>query len=174
MAKQKRNFDKAVELIRLAGKNRRPFVIGFTAGAFDLCHAGHALMFAEVRSQCDYLVVGLHSDPTLDRPEKNKPVMSLSERAIILQSNRNVDEVVIYDTEEELVELLTLLNPAVRFVGADWKGKKFTGNELPIKVVFNSRDHQFSTSELRKRIYEAEDLRLRAEDVEEMAKAAGQ
>ncbi len=122
MAKEKRNFDKAVESIRnevnkKAGKNRRPFVIGFTAGAFDLCHAGHALMFAEVRSQCDYLVVGLHSDPTIDRPEtKNKPVMSLSERAIILQSNRNVDEVVIYDTEKELVELLKLLRPAIRFV----------------------------------------------------------
>lgn len=129
---------------------------GFTCGSFDLCHYGHVLMFEECRNQCDYLIVGLQTDPTLDRPEKNKPVQSLKERYGMLCAIKWIDEVWVYDTEEELVKLLNKLKPNTRFIGADWKGKKFTGDDLDIKVIFNKRDHGYSTSELRKRVYEAE------------------
>lgn len=131
---------------------------GFTCGAFDLCHAGHVLMFEECKKHCDYLIVGLHTDPSLDRKEKNKPVQSLEERMIQLRGNRHIDEVILYDTEADLYRLLKE-NPHridVRIIGADWKGKPFTGHDLPLEVVFNSRDHGYSTSDLRKRIYEDE------------------
>lgn len=128
------------------------FLTGFTCGAFDLCHAGHMMMFRECSAQCDYLIVGLQTNPQIDRPEKNKPVMSLFERYAILKSIRYIDEIVVYETEDDLVNLLKYLKPDVRFVGADHKDKPFTGDTLPIKVVFNSRDHNFSTSELRKRL----------------------
>lgn len=134
---------------------------GFTCGAFDLCHAGHILMLKEAKEQCDYLIVGLQIDPS-NTPinyrgkKKNKPVLSLAERLIILKGVRYVNEIIPYDTEEDLYELLKKLKPDVRIIGADWKDKKFTGYDLPIEVYYNSRDHGYSTSELRKRIYEAE------------------
>jgi len=132
--------------------------VGVTVGAFDLCHAGHILMFKEAREVCDYLIVGLHSDPTIDRPEKNKPVMSLEERKIILEAVRYIDEIFIYDTEARLYEILkeNKYGFDVRIIGADWKGKPYTGHDLPITMYFNSRDHGFSTTELRRRIYEVE------------------
>lgn len=133
--------------------------IGFTCGAFDLCHAGHILMFKECKEHCDYLIVGLHSDPTIDRPEKNKPIQSLEERKIQLEAVRYIDKVIMYDTENDLIEILSK-NPYkidVRIIGADWKNKPFTGHDLPITTVFNSRSHSYSTSELRKRIAEAEE-----------------
>ncbi len=131
---------------------------GFTCGAFDLCHAGHMLMFKECKDHCDYLVVGLHSDPTIDRPEKNKPIQTLEERKVQLESIRYIDEIIIYDTEKELHDFLSKnpLNIDVRIIGADWKGKNFTGSDLPMKVEFNSRAHSYSTSSLRKRVVEAE------------------
>lgn len=132
------------------------FRVGFTAGSFDLLHAGHVLMLAEARSQCDRLVVGLQTDPTLDRPTKNRPVQTVEERRIQLEAVRYVDAVHPYDTEADLVELLREVNPDVRFVGADWKGKRFTGDDLPIRVMFNSRDHGYSTSELRARVAASE------------------
>jgi len=134
---------------------------GFTCGTFDLCHAGHILMFKEAREQCDYLIVGLQTDPS-DTAEdyrgkkKNKPVLSFDERLIILQGIRYIDEIVPYHTEEDLYELLKKLKPDVRIIGADWKGKKFTGYDLPMEIYYNSRDHGYSTSELRKRVYKAE------------------
>jgi glycerol-3-phosphate cytidylyltransferase len=131
-------------------------IVGFTCGSFDLLHTGHALMLEEAKTHCDRLIVGLQSDPTLDRPEKNKPVQALEERLIMIKSIRWVDEVHIYNTEAELIELIKLLNPAVRIVGADWKGKQFTGYDLPIRVVFNTRDHSYSTSSLRERVLTAE------------------
>jgi glycerol-3-phosphate cytidylyltransferase len=131
-------------------------IVGFTCGSFDLLHTGHALMLEEAKTHCDRLIVGLQSDPTLDRPEKNKPVQSLQERIIMIKSIRWVDEVHIYNTEAELIELIKILNPAVRIVGADWKGKQFTGYDLPIRVVFNTRDHSYSTSSLRERVLTAE------------------
>lgn len=132
--------------------------IGVSVGAFDLCHAGHILMFKEAREMCDHLVVGLQSDPSLDRPEKNKPIMSLPERRIILEAIRYIDELFVYDTEAQLYDILKKNEYGfdIRIIGADWKGKLYTGHDLPIEMYFNSRDHGFSTTELRRRIYEAE------------------
>ena len=137
-------------------KKNRKGKIGFTCSSFDLCHAGHYLMLKECKEQCDYLIIGLQSDPTLDRPHKNKPVMSFEERKIIMEGIKYVDEVIPYDTEADLVELLKELAPDVRIIGMDWKGKKFTGHDLPIKVYYNSRNHSWSTTDLRDRIFRAE------------------
>ena len=136
-------------------------LIGFTCGAMDLFHAGHVLMLKEAADECDHLIVGLHTDPTIDRPSKNKPIQSLDERRIQLEACAYVDAIIEYDTEEHLVEILQGLYDEwgenfVRFIGMDWKGKPYTGHELPIMMYYNQRDHGFSSSELRKRIYEAE------------------
>jgi len=131
-------------------------VIGFTCGAFDLLHAGHALMLEECRGYCDELVVGLQSDPSIDRQDKHKPIQSFEERLTMLRSIKWVDTIVFYDTEQELYDLLDATRPDVRIVGADWKGKEFTGHDLPISVVYNTRDHDYSTSELRRRVFAAE------------------
>lgn len=125
---------------------------GFTCGAFDLTHAGHFLMFKECKENCDYLIVGLQSDPTLDRPEKNKPIQSIEERLIQVSSCKYVDGVIIYHTEADLLELLDAIKPDIRFIGSDWKGKQFTGHELDIPIFWNSREHNFSSTNLRKRI----------------------
>lgn len=129
-------------------------IIGFTAGTFDLLHAGHCIMLKEIRKQCDYLIVALQTDPTIDRKGKNKPTETVEERMIRLQACRYVDKIVVYDTEQELYYLLKALCPDIRFLGADWKGEEYTGKDLPIKVIFNSRDHNYSSSNLKKRIYE--------------------
>lgn len=125
---------------------------GFTCGAFDLLHAGHIIMLKEIRSQCDHLIVGLQSDPSIDRSEKSKPIETLEERIIRLEGCKYVDEIIIYDTEKDLYELLKKLNPDFRFIGADWEGKSFTGEDLPIKTIFNTRRHNYSSTNLRKRI----------------------
>jgi len=132
--------------------------VGVTVGAFDLCHAGHMLVFKEAKTVCDYLIVGLQSDPSIDRPEKNKPVMSLEERKIILESVKYVDEIFVYTTEAELYNILkeNKYGFDIRIIGADWKGKPYTGHDLPLEIYFNERGHNFSTSALRQRIYEAE------------------
>ena len=128
--------------------------IGFTCGAFDLCHTGHVLMFKECKEYCDYLIVGLHTDPTIDRPGKNKPIQSLEERKIQLEGLKYIDKVITYDTEEDLYDILSQnsYNITVRIIGNDWQGKSFTGHDLPLETVFNSRAHSYSTSELRQRI----------------------
>ena len=131
-------------------------IVGITFGSFDLCHYGHALMFEECKQYCDYLIVGVQSDPSIDRPEKNSPIQSHKERLGIVSSIKFVDEVKPYDTESDLIKVLKEANPDVRILGADHQGTEFTGHELPIKCIFNSRDHGYSTSELRKRIFEAE------------------
>ena len=136
--------------------NRWNMKVGFTCGAFDLLHAGHVLMLEEAKSACDYLIVGVQSDPSLDRAEKNSPIQTHEERIIQVKGIKFVDEVATYDTEADLVALPQKLNPDVRILGADHKGKKFTGWELPIAVFFNTRDHGYSTSELRNRIYQEE------------------
>ena len=135
--------------------------IGVTAGAFDLCHAGHMLMLKEAKEVCDYLIVLLQDDPSQTDPsyrgkKKNKPIMSIAERKIIMEAIRYVDEVQTYSSEEDLYALLVKIKPDIRIIGADWKGKKYTGWDLPIEMYFNSRDHGFSTTELRERIYETE------------------
>jgi len=138
-------------------------VIGFTCGAMDLLHAGHVLMLKEAKSHCDHLVVGLHTDPTLDRATKNKPIQSLEERRIQLEGCKYVDEIVEYDTEADLIELLDEYSNKycqhfIRIIGADYEGKDFTGKDLGIKVVYNSRNHNYSSSELRKRIWREETM----------------
>ena len=135
--------------------------IGVTAGAFDLCHAGHMLMLKEAKEVCDYLIVLLQDDPSKTDASyrgkrKNKPIMSIAERKIIMEAIRYVDEVQTYSSEDDLYNLLRKIQPDVRIIGSDWKEKKYTGWDLPIKMFFNSRDHGFSTTELRVRIYETE------------------
>ena len=130
--------------------------VGFTCGAFDVLHTGHALMLEEAKSVCDYLIVGVQSDPNIDRSEKNKPVQDYEERITMVKAIRYVDEIVLYDTEASLVELLSRLKPDIRVLGADWQGKKYTGWELPIEPYFNSRNHGYSSSSLRRRIMLAE------------------
>lgn len=127
---------------------------GFTCGAMDLLHAGHVLMLKECRAQCDYLIVGLEIDPSVDRPDKKKPIETMEERRIRLEGCRYVDEIVIYKDEVDLYHLLKKINPDVRFMGADWKRKpNYSRDKLPdMKVIYNSRDHKFSSSSLRARI----------------------
>jgi glycerol-3-phosphate cytidylyltransferase len=122
--------------------------IGFTCGTFDLLHAGHVMMLEEVRSQCGYLIVGLQTDPSI-REGKSKPIQSVEERLIQLKAVRYVDEVIQYDTEDDLVELLKDVQPNIRFVGMDWKDNpNLTGGDLR----YNSRDHGYSSTELKNRI----------------------
>jgi glycerol-3-phosphate cytidylyltransferase len=136
-------------------------IVGITFGSFDLCHYGHVLMFEECKQYCDYLIVGVQSDPSIDRTEKNSPIQSHEERLGVVNSIKFVDEVKPYNTEEDLVCVLKEINPDIRILGADHAGTKFTGYELSsIKVVFNSRDHGYSTSELRKRVYNAEKKKI--------------
>lgn len=126
--------------------------IGFVASCFDLLHAGHCLMLKDAKKQCEWLVAALQDDPSVDRPQKNKPIQSLEERKIQLESIKYVDEVVFYNTEEDLIKLLQLIKPQVRILGSDYKDKHFTGKELKIPIYYHLRDHEWSTSSLRKKI----------------------
>jgi glycerol-3-phosphate cytidylyltransferase len=130
--------------------------VGFTCGAFDLLHPGHLLMLKECRDQCDQLIVGLHSDPTIDRPEKNKPLQTMYERYVQLSACRYVTEIVPYDTERDLYNMMATLPINVRFVGSDHIHDHVTGYEVckdrGIEIVFNDRYHDYSSSELRDRI----------------------
>lgn len=126
--------------------------IGFVASCFDLLHAGHCLMLKDAKKQCEWLVAALQNDPSVDRPQKNKPIQSLEERKIQLESIKYVDEVVFYNTEEDLIKLLQLIKPQVRILGSDYKDKHFTGKELKIPIYYHLRDHEWSTSSLRKKI----------------------
>ena len=127
---------------------------GFTCGAFDLLHAGHVLMLKECREQCDYLIVGLEVDPSVDRLEKNKPIETLEERMIRLQGCKYIDEIITYNTEIDLFNLLKELKPDIRFIGMDWKDKpNYSRDLLPdMKVIYNSRNHNYSSNSLRTRI----------------------
>ena len=136
--------------------SKKKKIIGFTCGTFDLTHAGHYLMFEEIRKKCDYLIVGLQVDPSVDRKNKNKPVQSLKEREIQLKACKYIDKIIHYKTEVGLYNLLKKLKPDIRFIGADWENKpNYSRDRLPeIKVIYNSRDHNYSTTNLRKRIIE--------------------
>ena len=129
---------------------------GFTCSTFDLFHAGHVMMLKDAKEQCEYLIVGLQTDPTLDRPEKNKPVQGVFERYVQLQACRYVDLVVVYATEKELMDVLQSYPIDVRILGEEYAVKPFTGKELLMEYHFNKRKHSFSTSELRQRVVEAE------------------
>jgi len=135
--------------------------VGVVFSSFDLFHAGHVAMLAEAKNHCDYLIAALQTDPTIDRPDsKNPPIQSIVERQIQVSTNRNVDEVVVYQTEKDLEDLLLILPVDVRILGVEYKDKEFTGREICLKrgieIVYNGRDHSFSSSSLRKRVAEAE------------------
>jgi len=130
-------------------------VIGFTASAFDLFHAGHVMMLREAKQQCDYLIVGLQTDPTIDRPEKNKPVQSVFERFAQVQACKYVDEIIPYATEKELLDILTSHPIDVRIIGEEYRDKQYTGHNLSMNMYYNSRKHSFSTTELRQRVLSA-------------------
>ena len=135
--------------------------VGFTCSTFDLLHAGHILMLAEAKSICDYLIVAVQSDPTVDRGEtKNKPVQSIVERYVQLSAVKFIDEIIVYDTEKDLEDLLMFLPITIRVIGEEYRDKHFTGKEIcenrGIKIFYNSRQHRFSSSELRQRTYQSE------------------
>lgn len=139
---------------------------GFTCSTFDLLHAGHIMMLAEVRQQCDFLLVGLHTDPSIERPDtKNAPIQSLQERFIQLSAVKFVDAILTYDTEEDLHSILTTVNIHRRFVGEEYKNKNLSGQALciwrKIEIVYNTRRHTYSTTELRNRVYVAESNNIR-------------
>ena len=125
--------------------------IGFTCGAFDLLHAGHVVMLKEAKQNCDYLIVGLQPDPTLDRQEKNKPIQSMYERYIQLQAIKYIDEIIPYDTEKSLLDLLESTPINIRFVGEDYENRSFTGEGWG-ETYYTSRKHSFSSTDLRERI----------------------
>lgn len=131
--------------------NRAP-IIGFTCSTFDLFHPGHVAMLQEAKEQCDYLIVGLLSDPTIDRPQtKNKPVQTMFERWLQVAACRFVDEVVPFQTEAEICDIILTLKPDIRIVGEEYRDIDFTGKNL-CPVYFNSRKHSFSSTNLRQRI----------------------
>ena len=126
---------------------------GFTCSCFDLMHPGHIKMLQDARNQCDYLIVGLQTDPTIDRPNtKNKPIQTLEERQIMVSAVRFIDEIMIYDTEDNLYKYLRDNPPDIRILGSDYKGKDFTGKDLDIDIYYHKRDHNWSSTELRSRI----------------------
>src|SRR6056300_799488 len=131
-------------------------VKGITFSSFDLFHSGHVAMLKEARSNCDYLMVGLQTDPTLDRPEKNKPIQSVFERYVQLEGCKYIDEIIPYATEQDLVDILLTYDIQKRFIGEEYRTKEFTGKQLcvdkGIEIYYNKRQHSFSTSGLRKRI----------------------
>ena len=130
--------------------------IGFTCSTFDLLHAGHITMLEEAKHHCEYLIVGLQNDHRLDRPEKHGPIQSIVERQIQLAAVKYVDEIVIYNTEQDLLDLLLTLPINVRILGDEYKTKDFTGKDIAkqrgMKIIYNGRDHSFSSTSLRKRV----------------------
>ena len=146
---------------KLKGEGKK---IGITFSTFDMLHAGHIAMLSEAKNHCDYLICGLQTDPTIDRPDtKNHPVQSIVERQIQLSACRYVDEVVVYQTEQDLIDLLLILPKDVRILGVEYENKDFTGKkecwDREIELVFNGRDHSFSSSSLRKRVAAAESMK---------------
>jgi len=133
-------------------------IVGFTCGSFDLFHAGHVAMLREAKNNSDHLIVGIQTDPTIDRPDKNKPVQSIIERQIQVGACRYVDEIILYETEADLLTILKTLPIDRRFVGEEYNNRAFTGKELDIKVYYNKRQHNFSSSSLRDRVFAASSL----------------
>lgn len=130
--------------------------IGFSASSFDLLHAGHIAMLKEAKEHCDFLIVGLLTDPT-DRPEKNKPVQSIFERWMQLDAVKYVDQIIPFESEQDLYDMLLVLQPDIRFVGEEYRDVQHTGKDIEtIELYYNKRRHSFSTTDLRKRVYNAE------------------
>lgn len=140
-------------------------IIGITCSTFDLLHTGHIIMLEECKRYCDYLICALQVDPTIDRPNKNKPIQSLVERYIQLDAVRYVDKIIPYVTEQDLEELFESLDLDVRIIGEDYRNQSFTAKEIcnkrNIKLIYNKRDHKFSTSSLRDKIYKEEKQKIK-------------
>ena len=134
--------------------------VGFTCSAWDLLHAGHVQMLREAKEQCDYLLVGLQTDPSIDRPTKNSPVQTIVERYTQLKAVSYVDEIIPYATEKDLEDILTMYHINVRILGEEYREQDFTGKDIcrkrGIELYFNFRDHRFSSSDLRRRVAERE------------------
>lgn len=133
-------------------------ITGITASTFDLLHAGHISMLREAKSQCDHLICALQVDPSMDRPEKNSPVQSIVERYAQLSAVKYVDEILVYQTENDLLDIIQMYPINVRILGEEYRSKDFTGKDecrsLGIQLYFNKREHRFSSSDLRKRVTE--------------------
>ena len=145
---------------RMKTKSYKNIKVGITFSTFDLFHAGHVKMIEEAKRQCDYLIVGLQLDPSLDRPEKNSPSQSIIERYIQIKGSKHIDEVVPYVTEQDLEDILRSFKIDVRIIGEEYRDKNFTGRDYcehkGIEIYYNSRDHRFSSSGLRNQVKEAE------------------
>lgn len=130
--------------------------VGFTCSTFDLLHAGHVQMLRDAKSVCDYLIVGLQTDPTIDRKEKNKPIQTIVERYVQLQAVKYVDEIITYSTEKDLEDILSMYQIDIRIMGEEYRDKNFTGKDIcqkrGIQFYFNKRDHRFSSTDLRSRV----------------------
>jgi len=141
--------------------------IGITFSQFDLLHAGHIAMLAEAKNHCDYLIAGLQNNASWDRPQKNPPIQSLVERQIQLSAVRFVDEIVTYNTEKDLEDILLTLPIDVRILGVEYMQQEFTGRAIcekrGIELVFNSRDHSFSSTNLRERVWQVENAKRYSE-----------
>lgn len=139
---------------------KKPIKVGITFSTFDLFHAGHVKMLEEAKSVCDYLIVGLQLDPSIDRPEKNSPSQTVIERYIQLKGSKHIDEIIPYVSEQDLEDILKSFKIDVRIIGKEYKNKPFTGREYcktkGIEIHYNSRDHRFSSSVLRNQVKEAE------------------
>ena len=137
--------------------------VGIVASTFDLLHAGHVTMLREAKTQCNHLICALQVNPNIDRPEKNSPIQSLVERYIQLSAVKYVDEIVVYQTEKDLEDILELYPIDVRILGEEYRDKDFTGREIckrrGVRIYFNKRDHRFSSTDLRKRVMEKENFR---------------
>jgi len=145
--------DKAVNASEWRKKNGIK-IVGLIASSFDLLHAGHCLLLKESKTLCDYLIAALHEDPSIEREFKNKPIQSMQERKIQLNSSKYVDEIIEYKTEKDLEVILSKIRPDVRVLGSDCKNKKITGHEYCKSIYFHDRYHNWSSSELRKRLHD--------------------
>ena len=133
-------------------RKKHSMVKGFTCSSFDLLHAGHILMLKDAKEHCDYLIVGLQTDPTLDRQEKNKPIQSYEERYIQLEAIKYVDKIIKYTTEKDLYKKLLEISPDIRILGSDYINKSFTGDDLNIPIYYHNRNHDYSSTNLRGKI----------------------
>jgi glycerol-3-phosphate cytidylyltransferase len=135
-------------------------IVGITCSTFDLLHTGHIIMLEECKRHCNYLICAIQNNPTIDRPEKNKPIQYLVERYLQLDAVKYVDKIIPYNTEEELEELFSSLDLDVRIIGEDYKDKDYTAKNIcqkrGIRIIHNKRDHNHSTTNLRKKIYDEE------------------
>lgn len=140
------------KIAKKLNKSLEEVKIGFTCSTFDLFHAGHVVMLQEAKSLCDYLVVGLLIDPTIERPEtKNKPVQSAFERYIQLSGCKYVNEIIPFTSEQEIIDIILTIQPDIRIVGEEYKGKNHTGVGL-CPIHYNKRKHSFSSTDLRNRV----------------------